>query len=168
VDFSERPWMKCAEVTDAVIDEITHHKYDLVRINYANGDMVGHTGNLHATIIAVEAVNLALGRLLAKINELGGVAIITADHGNADEMYQYDKKKGDFKRDSDGTPIALTSHTLNRIPCWLYDPTSSLPWKLKENMEVRRLSNIAATAINLLGYEAPDFYDPSLIVRTDK
>ena len=168
VDFSERPWMKCAEVTDAVIEALSHHSYDLVRINYANGDMVGHTGNLEATIIAVEAVNLALSRLLSKINELGGVAIITADHGNADEMYQYDKKKGDFKRDSDGTPVALTSHTLNRVPCWIYDPTASLPWKLNDKIEVRRLSNIAATAIELLGYEAPDFYDPSLIVRTDK
>ncbi len=168
VDFSERPWMKCAEVTDAVIDEITHNQYDLVRINYANGDMVGHTGNLQATIIAVESVNLALGRLLAKVNELGGVAIITADHGNADEMYQYDKKKGDFKRDADGTPVALTSHTLNRVPCWIYDPSNSMPWKLNENVEVRRLSNLAATAMNLLGYEAPDFYDQSLVVRTDK
>lgn len=168
VDFSERPWMKCAEVTDAVIDEITHNHYDIVRINYANGDMVGHTGDLQATIIAVESVNLALGRLLNKVSELGGVAIITADHGNADEMYQYDKKKGDFKRDAEGSPIALTSHTLNRVPCWLYDPTKSLPWKLKEDMEVRRLSNIAATAMNLMGYEAPDFYDPTMVERTDK
>ncbi len=168
VDFSERPWMKCAEVTDAVIEEITHNNYDLVRINYANGDMVGHTGNLQATIIAVESVNLALGRLLNKVAELGGVAIITADHGNADEMYQYDKKKADFKRDADGNPVSLTSHTLNRVPCWLYDPSKSLPWQLDEKVEVRRLSNIAATAMNLLGYEAPDFYDPSMIKRTDK
>ena len=165
VEFSQRPWMKCAEVTDAVIAELDAHHYDLVRINYANGDMVGHTGNLEATIIAVEAVNLALGRLLDKVRAIGGVAIITADHGNADEMYQYNKKKGDFVRDADGNPVALTSHTLNRVPCWFYDPAGNLPWVLDDSVETRRLSNIAATAINILGYEPPADYDKSLLKR---
>ena len=165
VEFSERPWMKCAEVTDAVIEELNANHYDLVRINYANGDMVGHTGNREATIIAIEAVNLALGRLLDKVKAMGGVAIITADHGNADEMYQYNKKKGDFSRDADGNPVPLTSHTLNRVPCWLYDPTNALPWTLDDTVETRRLSNVAATALNLLGYEAPADYDRSLVKR---
>ncbi|MBQ9816662.1 MAG: 2,3-bisphosphoglycerate-independent phosphoglycerate mutase [Proteobacteria bacterium] len=163
VEFSQRPWMKCAEVTDAVIAELDAHHYDLVRINYANGDMVGHTGNLEATIIAIESVNLALGRLLDKVKAIGGVAIITADHGNADEMYQYNKKKADFVRDADGNPVPLTSHTLNRVPCWLYDPTGKLNWKLDESVEPKRLSNIAATAMMLLGYEPPADYDRSLI-----
>ena len=163
VEFSQRPWMKCAEVTDAVIAELDAHHYDLVRINYANGDMVGHTGNLEATIIAIESVNLALGRLLDKVKAMGGVAIITADHGNADEMYQYNKKKADFVRDADGNPVPLTSHTLNRVPCWLYDPTGKLNWKLDESVEPKRLSNIAATAMMLLGYEPPADYDRSLI-----
>ncbi len=163
VEFSQRPWMKCAEVTDAVIAELDANHYDLVRINYANGDMVGHTGDLHATIVAIEAVNIALGRLLEKVRAMGGVAIITADHGNADEMYQYNKKKGDFVRDADGVPVPLTSHTLNRVPCWLYDPTGKLPWKLDDSVEVKRLSNIAATAIKLLGYEPPADYDRALI-----
>ena len=127
--------------------------------------MVGHTGNLEATIIAVEAVNLALGRLLDKVRAIGGVAIITADHGNADEMYQYNKKKGDFVRDADGNPVALTSHTLNRVPCWFYDPAGNLPWVLDDSVETRRLSNIAATAINILGYEPPADYDKSLLKR---
>ncbi len=163
VEFSQRPWMKCAEVTDAVIAELDAHHYDLVRINYANGDMVGHTGNLEATIIAIESVNLALGRLLDKVKAMGGVAIITADHGNADEMYQYNKKKADFVRDADGNPVPLTSHTLNRVPCWLYDPIGKLNWKLDESVEPKRLSNIAATAMMLLGYEPPADYDRSLI-----
>ena len=166
VEFSERPWMKCAEVTDAVIAELDKNHYDLVRINYANGDMVGHTGNLEATIIAIESVNLALGRLLDKVKAIGGVAIITADHGNSDQMIQLNKK-GEFVKDADGNPVPLTSHTLNRVPCWFYDPTGKLPWKLDESLEVRRLSNIAATAISLLGYEPPADYDKSLIVRTD-
>ena len=164
VEFSQRPWMKCAEVTDAVIAELDANHYDVVRINYANGDMVGHTGNLDATIIAVEAVNLALGRLLDKVKAMGGVAIITADHGNADEMYQYNKKKGDFSRDADGNPIPLTSHTLNRVPCWFYDPSGKMPFVLDETLPVRRLSNIAATALSILGYEPPADYDKSLLV----
>ncbi len=163
VEFSQRPWMKCAEVTDAILQELDAHPYDLVRVNYANGDMVGHTGDLHATIVAVEAVNIALKRLLDKVAALGGVAIITADHGNADEMYQYNKKKGDFVRDENGAPVPLTSHTLNRVPCWLYDPTGTMPWKLDDSVSPKRLSNIAATAMKLLGLVPPDDYDPALI-----
>ena len=163
VEFSQRPWMKCAEVTDAILQELDAHPYDLVRVNYANGDMVGHTGDLHATIVAVEAVNIALKRLLDKVAALGGVAIITADHGNADEMYQYNKKKGDFVRDENGVPVPLTSHTLNRVPCWLYDPTGTMPWKLDDSVSPKRLSNIAATAMKLLGLVPPDDYDPALI-----
>lgn len=163
VEFSQRPWMKCAEVTDAVINALDANRYDFVRINYANGDMVGHTGNLDATVIAVEAVNLALGRLLEKIRALRGIAIITADHGNADEMYQYNKKKADFVRDADGAPVPLTSHTLNRVPCWIYDPCRSREITLDESIDTRRLSNVAATVFNLMGYEAPEGYDPSLI-----
>lgn len=163
VEFSQRPWMKCAEVTDAVIEALDANHYDFVRINYANGDMVGHTGDLEATIIAVEAVNLALGRLLEKIRAIGGIAIITADHGNADEMYQYNKKKADFVRDTDGTPVPLTSHTLNRVPCWIYDPSHCRTIELDDAVTTRRLSNVAATVFNLMGYEAPEGYDPSLI-----
>ncbi len=163
VEFSQRPWMKCAEVTDAVIRELGENHYDFVRINYANGDMVGHTGDLEATVIAVEAVNLALGRLLETVRAMGGIAIITADHGNADEMYQYNKKKADFVRDADGAPVPLTSHTLNCVPCWIYDPCRTRVIELDETVSVRRLSNIAATVFNLMGYEAPEDYDPSLI-----
>ena len=163
VEFSQRPWMKCAEVTDAILQELDAQPYDLVRVNYANGDMVGHTGDLHATIVAVEAVNIALKRLLDKVAALGGVAIITADHENADEMYQYNKKKGDFVRDENGVPVPLTSHTLNRVPCWLYDPTGTMPWKLDDSVSPKRLSNIAATAMKLLGLLPPDDYDPALI-----
>lgn len=163
VEFSQRPWMKSAEVTDAVLAELDANPYDFVRMNYANGDMVGHTGDLDATIIAVEAVNLALGRLLHKVREMGGIAIVTADHGNADEMYQYNKKKADFVRDTDGAPVPLTSHTLNRVPCWIYDPTHTLTLTLDESLPVRRLSNIAATAIQIMGYEPPADYDPSLL-----
>ncbi|MGI5829699.1 MAG: 2,3-bisphosphoglycerate-independent phosphoglycerate mutase [Bradymonadia bacterium] len=163
VDFSERPWMKAAEVTDAVIEALNKDKYDFVRINYANGDMVGHTGNREATIIAVEAVNLALGRLLKKIKEIKGVAIITADHGNADEMYQWNKKTNDFIRDENGVPVELTSHTLNKVPCWFYDPAKQCDLQINDSLEPKRLSNLAASVLTLLGYEIPSEYEASLI-----
>lgn len=163
VEFSQRPWMKCAEVTDAVIDELNKNHYDLVRINYANGDMVGHTGDLYATIVAIEAVNIALGRLLDKVKEMNGIAIVTADHGNADEMYQFNKKKADFVRDADGNPVPLTSHTLNRVPCWIYDPAGNMPWILDDSISPKRLSNVAATAISIMGYIPPEDYDKALV-----
>ncbi len=165
VDFSERPWMKAAEVTDAVLAELAENRYDVVRINFANGDMVGHTGNLEAAIIAVEAVNLCLQRLLPRIAALGGVALITADHGNADQMFQLDKKSGGIARDAKGQTAPLTAHTLNPVPCWFYAPGGQSPWRLDERLSVRRLSNVAATVIRLLGYEPPEDYDPSLLIR---
>ncbi|HMW53565.1 MAG TPA: 2,3-bisphosphoglycerate-independent phosphoglycerate mutase, partial [Rhodocyclaceae bacterium] len=92
VPFEQRPWMKAAEITDAMIAAVQSGQYALLRCNYANGDMVGHTGNFRAATMAVEAVDLALARLLPAIQAAGGVALITADHGNADEMFELDKK----------------------------------------------------------------------------
>jgi 2,3-bisphosphoglycerate-independent phosphoglycerate mutase len=91
IPFEERPWMKVAEITDRMIKELKTGKYRFARVNYANGDMVGHTRNFQAARVAVESVDLSLRRLLPVIDELGGVAIITADHGNADEMFELDK-----------------------------------------------------------------------------
>ena len=110
VPFEQRPWMKCAEITDTMIEMLRSGEYKYLRCNYPNGDMVGHTGSMEATRISVEALDLQLARLLPVIDEMGGVAIITADHGNADEMYELDKKTGAAKRSSDGKPKAKTSH----------------------------------------------------------
>ena len=84
VPFEQRPWMKSAEIADAMIEALQSGKYKTLRCNFANGDMVGHTGNFRAATMAVEAVDLALARLLPVIDALGGIALITADHGNAD------------------------------------------------------------------------------------
>ncbi len=92
VPFEQRPWMKAAEIADAMIAALKSGQYKTLRCNFANGDMVGHTGNFRAATMAVEAVDLALGRILPVIDAMGGVALITADHGNADEMYELDKK----------------------------------------------------------------------------
>jgi 2,3-bisphosphoglycerate-independent phosphoglycerate mutase len=92
VPFEQRPWMKAAEIADAMIAALKSGQYKTLRCNFANGDMVGHTGNFRAATMAIEAVDLELARILPVIDALGGVALITADHGNADEMYEIDKK----------------------------------------------------------------------------
>lgn len=160
VPFEQRPWMKSAEITDELIRQLKTGKHRTARVNYANGDMVGHTGNYQATIIAVEAVDLALARLLPVINALDGVALITADHGNADEMYELDKKTGEPQRSQSGAPKAKTSHTLNPVPFIYYD---SRRRAIVNNPGEAGLSAVAATTVNLLGYEAPDMWDRGLL-----
>lgn len=160
VPFEERPWMKAAEVTDRMIEELRTGNYKLVRVNFPNGDMVGHTGIFQAARIAVETVDLCLNRILSVIDELGGMAIITADHGNADEMFETDKK-GNAKTGENGIVKAKTSHTLNKVPFIVYDNMNKDKYTLK-NGEFG-LANIAATVTNLLGYEAPDIWEESMI-----
>ena len=162
VPFEQRPWMKCAEITDQLIECLESGKYSYLRVNFPNGDMVGHTGNLQATICSMEALDLQLARILAVVDKLGGVALITADHGNADEMYEVDKK-GNIKTDKAGNAKAKTSHTLNPVPCIIYDNTNADKYEIKADNGTFGLSNVAATMVNLLGYEAPEMWDESII-----
>ncbi len=163
VPFEQRPWMKCAEITDKLIDAMRSGKYPSMRVNFPNGDMVGHTGSLEATICSMEALDLQIARLLKVVDELEGVALITADHGNADEMYEVDKKTGAPKQNKDGSYKAKTSHTLNPVPFIIYDNFYSDKYTVKEDKGTFGLSDVAATAVNLLGYEAPDMWDESII-----
>ncbi|MBQ4598740.1 MAG: 2,3-bisphosphoglycerate-independent phosphoglycerate mutase [Clostridia bacterium] len=162
VPFEQRPWMKCAEITDKLIECLESGKYRCLRVNFPNGDMVGHTGNFVATQCSMEALDLCLARILKVVDKLHGAAIITADHGNADEMYELDKK-GELKLGKDGSMKSKTSHTLNRVPCILYDNFSSGAYTVKEDTGEFGLSNVAATTVNLLGYEAPAMWDASII-----
>ena len=162
IPFEQRPWMKSAEITDELIRQLKTGAYRALRVNYANGDMVGHTGNYQATITAVEAVDLALSRLLPVIDALNGVAIITADHGNADEMYEINAKTGKPKQKADGEFSAKTSHTLNPVPCIFYSKHWNDSISLAE-LEQPGLSNLATTVVNLLGYEAPLMWDAGLL-----
>ena len=162
VPFEQRPWMKSAEIADRLIAELRAGKNKFYRCNFPNGDMVGHTGNFEATRIAVEALDLALARLLPVVDELGGVALITADHGNADEMYELDKKTGEPKKNASGAYKAKTSHTLNPVPFIIYDNFFRDKYKIKADGAFG-LSNVAATTVNLLGYEAPEVWDESMI-----
>lgn len=162
VPFEQRPWMKAAEIADAMIAALKSGQYKTLRCNFANGDMVGHTGNFRAATMSVEAVDLQLARILPVIDAMGGVALITADHGNADEMYEIDKKTKQPAQHKDGTFKAKTAHTLNPVPLILYDNVSGGKLGLVQ-MENAGLSNIAATVANLIGLEKLAAWDDSLL-----
>ena len=159
--FEQRPWMKGGEITDVILDSINNDKHDFIRVNYPNGDMVGHTGDLLAVEISVEAVDLCVGRLIEAVKKKNGILIVTADHGNADEMYQLDKS-GAIKTNSDGRPQLKTSHTLNPVPCYIFDPAGTANLKLSDQTGLG-VSSLAATAIECLGFQPPEDYDPSIL-----
>ena len=163
VPFEQRPWMKCAEITDKLIEALESGKYKYLRVNFPNGDMVGHTGSLAATRCSVEALDIQLGRILTVVDRLGGVALITADHGNADEMFEMDKS-GKPKVGKDGKMKAKTSHTLNPVPCIIFDNTDAKNhYTVKADKGQFGLSAVAATMVNLMGYEAPEMWDEGVI-----
>ncbi len=161
VPFEQRPWMKCAEITDRVIAEIESGKWDFIKLNYPNGDMVGHTGVFEAVVCSMEGMDLQIGRLKDAIDKAGGVMVITADHGNADDMYEH-AKNGDVKCYDDGEPKAKTSHSLNPVPCIIYDPEYKGEYS-KELNEGLGISSIPATCMELMGYVPPADYDKSII-----
>ena len=159
--FEQRPWMKCGEITDVILDSIRGSKHKFIRVNYPNGDMVGHTGDLLAVEISVEAVDLCLGRLIKAIDASKGIMIVTADHGNSDEMYEVGKD-GNLKLDADGNPKSKTSHTLNPVPCYIYDPAGTAKARLAKHSDLG-ISSLAATVISCLGLVPPENYDPAIV-----
>ena len=161
VPFEQRPWMKCADITDKVIEVVKSGQYDFIKLNYPNGDMVGHTGVYQAVICSMEAMDLQIARLKTVVEQAGGILILTADHGNADDMYEHDKK-GNVKRKEDGSPKAKTAHSLNPVPFIIIDKDyhGEYATELREGLGI---SSIAATCIELLGFDPPEEYDPSII-----
>lgn len=162
VPFEQRPWMKCAEITDKVIDAIKSGKYDHIRLNYPNGDMVGHTGVFNAVVCSMEGMDLQLGRLKAAIEEAGGIMCITADHGNSDDMYEH-KKDGSVAKDANGEPKAKTSHSLNPVPGIIYDPEYKGEYDTEHLNEGLGISSWPATLMTLMGFVPPTDYDKSII-----
>jgi len=132
--YDLKPEMSAYEVTEAVIERIKSRKYDVIILNYANCDMVGHTGDFAAAKKAVETVDECVGRVLAAIRSVGGVALVTADHGNADKMVE-----------SDGSPF--TAHTTNPVPLILVGASAGL--------KPGRLCDIAPTMLDLIGISKP-------------
>ena len=161
VPFEQRPWMKCAEITDILVDKLENGGFEFLRVNFPNGDMVGHTGSFEATVAGVEALDLCLGRILAAVDRVGGIALITADHGNADEMYEIDKKTGKAKVGESGKPKAKTSHTLNPVPCYIYDNLYGDKYVANEGSF--GLANVAATVLTLMGEDVPEMWEKSMI-----
>ncbi len=145
------PEMKIFEVTDRLLEIIPSEKYKYIRVNYANGDMVGHTGNINSCIKAVQALDICMEKIIQKTLEMDGIIVVTADHGNVEEKLD---KKGKMK----------TSHTLNPVPFFIIDKNYNNEYKvdISDNKEPG-ISNVIATVMNLLGFEAPEFYDKSLI-----
>ncbi|MCK6531086.1 2,3-bisphosphoglycerate-independent phosphoglycerate mutase [Myxococcota bacterium] len=160
--FEERPWMKAAEVTDAVVDALRTGTYRFARLNYPNGDMVGHTGKLLPAVLAVEAVDLQLGRLVEAVTALDGVLIVTADHGNADDMFERDRSGRPELDPATGRPKPRTSHTLNPVPCALVAPEGS-GLRFRTDLPGAGLAHLAATVLQALGFEPPSDYEPSLL-----
>ena len=156
VEFDRTPAMKVREITDETIDLLRSGEYDFGRLNFPSGDMVGHTGNLHATVEAMEIVDECTRRLMDVIDELEGVLVFTADHGNADVM---------FTVDGDGEQQPKTSHTLSPVPFSIHDPNYDGEYHMVESApsQAHGLANVASTVFNLLGYEAPDDYLAPLI-----
>lgn len=150
VSFDERPWMKSAEITDDLIEAIQSEKYDFIRCNFPNGDMVGHTGNMDAVITSVEAVDLALARLLKVADAYNVTVLITADHGNADEMFEKNKK---------GELQVRTAHSLNQVPFIIYDKNTSYTIKDGEY----GLANVAPTVAAIFGLTQPQSWEESMI-----
>lgn len=163
VPFEDRPWMKCAEITDKVLEAVESERYDFIRLNFPNGDMVGHTGIYQAVLCAIEAVDLCLGRIVKAVAKAGGVLIVSADHGNSDDMFEHDKKTGKTVIKEDGTPKAKTAHSLNPVPCLVFDPEGKDEYR-SELREGLGISSLAATCIDFLGYLPPEDYDPSVLV----
>ena len=159
VTCDQRPWMKAAEITDETIAAIESGEFKFIRLNYPNGDMVGHTGVPAAVRMSVEAVDLCLSRLLPAIEAAGGVALMLADHGNADLMFT----------EKEGRREPMVAHTLNPVPCIINDYSGTDQFRLcaAGSIETPGLSNVASTLINLLGFEKPDEYDTSLIELRD-
>jgi 2,3-bisphosphoglycerate-independent phosphoglycerate mutase len=152
IRFDEAPRMKAAEITDKSIELLRSGTYKFGRLNFPNGDMVGHTGIPEAIVISVEAVDEGVAKLIKVIKELNGIAVILADHGNADEMYI----------SKAGRKQVSTAHSLNPVPCAIVDPGYKGEYEMA-NLPGQGLANVAATLLNLLGFEAPKEYAPSLI-----
>lgn len=152
VRFDQAPKMKAKEITEETIKLLRSGEFKFGRINFPNGDMVGHTGVPAAIITAVETVDENLGKLVDVVNELGGITVITADHGNADEMFTVKK----------GEKVVSTAHSLNPVPFIIIDSACKGEYMIAD-LPTQGVSNVAATLVNLLGYEKPDDYEPSLV-----
>ena len=149
IPFEQAPAMKCKEVTAAMIQAMESGKYQFLRCNYPNGDMVGHTGVMEAVVTSMEALDECLAQLLACADKWGYTVLLTADHGNADQMTETKKGKTSIR----------TAHSLNPVPFIIYDKERS--FTLQEG--AYGLANVAPTVVKMMGLTAPDCWEASMI-----
>ena len=166
IEFDKAPRMKAAETADYVVKALQEGGYDFLRSNLAGGDMVGHTGNFDATVLAVEAVDSAVGVIAQAVHDAGGCLVVTADHGNAEDMVERDKQ-GQPRTSPDGQPLWKTAHSTNPVPLYIVD-YSDQEWAAAPGVDAPGLSNLAATLLTLLGLQVPENYRPSLVAVARK
>ncbi|GAB2280994.1 Phosphoglucomutase-1 [Dionaea muscipula] len=166
ISFNVKPKMKAIEIAERARDAILSGRFDQVRVNLPNGDMVGHTGDIDATVIACKVADEAVKIMLDAIEQVGGIYVVTADHGNAEDMVKRDKK-GQPLLDKSGNIQILTSHTLEPVPIAIGGPGLTQGVKFRKDLPTAGLANVAATVINLHGFEAPSDYEPTLIEVVD-
>ena len=147
--YDLKPEMSAAGITDTAVEQIRSGKYELVIMNYANADMVGHTGVLEATIKAVETVDAGVGRIVEATLAVGGAALITADHGNAEQLIEY------------GTGKPFTSHTTYPVPLYLVAPKFAQAHLRSDGI----LADVSPTVLQVMGIPQPkDMQGHSLIL----
>ncbi|KAF8040843.1 hypothetical protein BT93_B2922 [Corymbia citriodora subsp. variegata] len=166
ITFNVQPKMKAVEIAEKARDAILSGKFDQVRVNLPNGDMVGHTGDIEATVVACKAADEAVKMILDAVEQVGGIYVVTADHGNAEDMVKRNKS-GQPQLDKSGNIQILTSHTLEPVPIAIGGPGLAPGVRFRSDVPSGGLANVAATVINLHGFEAPCDYEQTLIEVVD-
>lgn len=149
IPFEQAPAMKSAEITEHMVTAMASRQFDFLRCNFPNGDMVGHTGVLEAVITAMECVDQSLARILEAADQYGYTVLVTADHGNADQMTETKKGKTSIR----------TAHSLNPVPFIIYDKDNK--FQIKDGHY--GLANVAPTIVTMMGLQTPDCWQPSMI-----
>ena len=160
VPFERAPAMKAVEIATRACAAIRSGRFDHVRLNFANGDMVGHTGDFDATVLSLEVMDTCVGEIFSATREMKGVLLLTADHGNADQMYQLDKVTGNYTLDESGKRVPRTSHSTNPVPFFVCDFTRQ--WRLVTRDDAG-LGHVSASILTVMGLDPPDDYLPSLV-----
>ncbi|KAK6267432.1 hypothetical protein QUC31_018269 [Theobroma cacao] len=166
VTLNVQPKMKAVEIAEKARDAILSYKFDQVRVNLPNGDMVGHTGDIQATIVACKAADEAVKMILDAIEQVGGIYVVTADHGNAEDMVKRNKS-GQPLYDKSGNLQILTSHTCQPVPIAIGGSGLAPGVRFRKDVPDGGLANVAATVMNLHGFVAPSDYEPTLIEVAD-
>ena len=141
--------MKSKEITEKLVDAMASKKFQFLRCNFPNGDMVGHTGVMEAVVYAMECVDAGLGKIIEAADRYGYRVLITADHGNADQMTETKKGKTSVR----------TAHSLNPVPFIIYDTDEK--WVIKDG--AYGLANVAPTVVKMMGLTAPDCWESSMV-----